>query len=295
MNTSQNQVIKITFSPTGDTRRVQFTEAPSFEELAARISSLFDDCSMATHRLTYIDDEGDAVTIASDEDVYLAFITQQPGEFLRITVSPVPAQRESRPEYFSESMWMPWGRNFRRPQTCPHHQNGQQPRHEHNRPSRPWWMPMGMGWDENVMRDQIASLGEDFKNMFPQASAPEQEQQPRTWFPFAQKEDNPKPQPQSQPEPSPKVTPQAEVEKEEEAKEDVNEIPQPAPREEAPQPAPSAPTAPQAPFGFGGNGDWAGMMQQFGPMIEQFAPFFQQFMQSPVGQSSSNPRQPPAP
>ncbi|KAK2946841.1 hypothetical protein BLNAU_18219 [Blattamonas nauphoetae] len=89
MNTSQNHVVKITFSPTGDTRRVQFTEAPTFEELAARISSMFDYCSMSTYRLTYLDDEGDAITMASDEDVYLAFVMQQPGKFLRITkISP---------------------------------------------------------------------------------------------------------------------------------------------------------------------------------------------------------------
>ncbi|KAK2946840.1 hypothetical protein BLNAU_18218 [Blattamonas nauphoetae] len=146
-----------------------------------------------------------------------------------------------------------------------------------------------------TMRDQIASLREDFKNMFSEASADEPEQPPHTWFPFARKEEDAKPQPQSQPEQSPIVTSRPELEKEEEPKEDVNEIPQPAPREEAPQPAPSAPTAPQAPFGFGPNGDWAGMMQQFGPMIEQFAPFFQQFMQSAAGQSSSNATQPPAP
>ncbi|KAK2955239.1 hypothetical protein BLNAU_9791 [Blattamonas nauphoetae] len=295
MNTSQNHVIKITFSPTGDTRRVQFTEAPTFEELTARISSMFDNCSMSTYRLTYLDDEGDAITMASDEDVYLAFVMQQPGKFLRITVSPKPAKRESRPENFSGFIWTPWGRNFRRRQTCPHHQNAHEHKQEDSRPSRPWWMPMGMGWDEDVMRDQIASLREDFKNMFSEASADEPEQQPHTWFPFAPKEEDAKPQPQSQPEQSPILTSQPELEKEEEPKEDVNEIPQPAPREEAPQPAPSAPTAPQAPFGFGPNGDWAGMMQQFGPMIEQFAPFFQQFMQSAAGQSSSNATQPPAP
>ncbi|KAK2958573.1 hypothetical protein BLNAU_6342 [Blattamonas nauphoetae] len=88
--TFQPQIIKITLTPTGDTRRIQLIEPPSYEELLTRIHSLFGINTSERLQLTYVDDEGDTITIANGDDVQMSLIAQAPGKRRNTDLKPGP-------------------------------------------------------------------------------------------------------------------------------------------------------------------------------------------------------------
>ncbi|KZT02859.1 uncharacterized protein LAESUDRAFT_729846 [Laetiporus sulphureus 93-53] len=65
---SNNLQVKLTCPPSGPTRRIVFTELPSWAELSARIESLYD-IPQRDIAVSYVDNEEDEITLNSDEEL----------------------------------------------------------------------------------------------------------------------------------------------------------------------------------------------------------------------------------
>ncbi|KAK2952936.1 hypothetical protein BLNAU_12112 [Blattamonas nauphoetae] len=82
------QSLKISYTVTNDTRRMEMNQVPSMEALLGQIHTLFNIHPASPLSVTYTDSEGDTITIANDADVHTAFETAQLGSTINLSVSP---------------------------------------------------------------------------------------------------------------------------------------------------------------------------------------------------------------
>ncbi|KAK2953574.1 hypothetical protein BLNAU_11438 [Blattamonas nauphoetae] len=82
------QTLKISYTVTNDTRRMEMNQVPSMEALLGQIHTLFNIHPASPLSVTYTDNEGDTITVANDADVHTAFETAQLGSTIKLSVSP---------------------------------------------------------------------------------------------------------------------------------------------------------------------------------------------------------------
>ncbi|KAK2958164.1 hypothetical protein BLNAU_6868 [Blattamonas nauphoetae] len=172
MSNPQQFIVKITFTQSGDTRRVQFVAPPSFDDLKTRCHVLFGVSPHESVALTYNDCEDDTITIANDADVGLAFLSRPQNECLRIVFSVRPKPTlPNAPFHTHPFQHTNFHRDFRYQHVPPvelHQSPFDQPRGRFRRgeKKKPFWTDRKWKFDDSVLKDQINSMVSDIQAFF---------------------------------------------------------------------------------------------------------------------------------
>ncbi|KAK2946994.1 hypothetical protein BLNAU_18080 [Blattamonas nauphoetae] len=90
-------VIKVTLNATTDTRRLEFSEAPSYGLFLKHLNTVFELNPDAPIALSYIDDEEDKITVACDADLVAALHFASTNPPLKLNLSTKAAQSPPTP------------------------------------------------------------------------------------------------------------------------------------------------------------------------------------------------------